>query len=331
MKVVRPFNLVSTGKYVPKSISSSELELRFGLPKGWSEKYSGVKSRHWATTETNAFMGARALEQALEKSGLSLDHVDLLISANASFDYPIPHQSSLIKHELGCDTKLTFPTMDVDATCLSFVSALDVASRYLDGSQYSTIAIVSTEISHNALSTDNREVLTLFGDGAAAAILQFDPSGKRGLIKAAQETHAEGVFDSVIRGGGNVHFFKDFPYDEKLHSFAMNGRKLLRRAKETVPPFVDSFFGELSISITEIPVIIPHQASKIGLELLKAMYNFAPGQVKTNLETHGNCISSSIPMLLHDTIENGELKRGEDCLLIGTAAGFSVGAALFRY
>ena len=35
---------------------------KYNLPSGWSEKYSGVKSRHQVTFEHNGYMGAKALD-----------------------------------------------------------------------------------------------------------------------------------------------------------------------------------------------------------------------------------------------------------------------------
>jgi 3-oxoacyl-[acyl-carrier-protein] synthase-3 len=55
------------------------------------------------------------------------------------------------------------------------------------------------------------------------------------------------------------------------------------------------------------------------------------GQVKENLATHGNCIAASIPLVLFDSVAKGEIKRGDTCLLIGTSAGFSIGALLLKY
>ena len=50
-----------------------------------------------------------------------------------------------------------------------------------------------------------------------------------------------------------------------------------------------------------------------------------------NLGEYGNCIAASIPLLLHQCIVDKKLNRGNLCLTLGTSAGFSIGASLFRY
>ncbi|MFK7949773.1 MAG: 3-oxoacyl-[acyl-carrier-protein] synthase III C-terminal domain-containing protein [Saprospiraceae bacterium] len=326
---MRTFKITGIGTYYPENIvESSDLEAKYGLPIGWSKRYSGVKSRHHVTTETNAFLGARALEKALAKANMEVKEIDLLISASATYDYPLPNQSSLIKYELSGSENTDFACVDMDATCLSFVAAMDYASRFLDGKTYRNIAIVSSEIASNGLNPKNWETLTLFGDGAAAMILSYDETTENGAIHFDMKTYAEGAFNTIIRGGGNALFFKDNPYSPELHSFKMEGKKLLRMAKQKIPVFMDDFFKDLDFSIEDIDFIIPHQASKMGVWMFEKLYNFSKGQVLRNLESKGNCIAASIPTVLIENIENGTIQKGNTVLLCGTAAGFSIGGIL---
>ncbi|MFN3556647.1 MAG: 3-oxoacyl-[acyl-carrier-protein] synthase III C-terminal domain-containing protein [Bacteroidales bacterium] len=331
MKSKKPIRIIASGQYLPAQVSSEELEVRFSLPRGWAELHSGVISRHHVSFETIGYMGARAIEEALEKANLGLGDIDLIISAGASFDYPLPCQSSIIKSELREGLHCHVPAIHVDTTCLSFVSAFEIAAKMLDGDQYKRIVIVSAEIASKGLNTHNLETLTLFGDGASAFILAFDDSSPSAFYKAYFKTYSEGVYHTIIRGGGAVHFFRDYPYDEKLHSFDMNGMKVLKLAARKLPDFMDFVCSDLSVSLADVDVIVPHQASKAGLSLFRKMFHLSQDQVKENIATHGNCIAASIPLLLHDTIMKDEIKRGDLCMLIGTSAGFSIGALLFRY
>lgn len=331
IKIMKPFKIIGLGTYYPKNIvKSSDLESKYGLPNGWSERYSGVKVRHHVITETNAFLGARALEKALAKAEMKVDDIDLLISASATYDYPLPNQSSLIKYELTESENTDFACIDMDATCLSFVAAMDYASRFLDGKRYRNIAIVSSEIASKGLNPENWETLTLFGDGAAAMILSFDENAVGGAVHFDMKTYAEGAYNTIIRGGGNALFFKDNPYSPELHSFKMEGKKLLRMAKQKIPVFMNDFFKDLEGTIENVDFIIPHQASKMGVWMFEKLYNFSEGQVLRNLETKGNCIAASIPSVLIENMENGTIQQGHTVLLCGTAAGFSIGGILIK-
>lgn len=332
MQSTSQIKLISSGIYLPKIVSSGELESKYScISKGFSEKFSGVKNRHQVTFETNGFMGARAIEQALDKANLKLKDIDLLISAAATFDYPLPSQSSVIKSELKDGDKFHFSTFDVNSTCLSFVTALEIAGKMIDGNQYKNVVIVSSEISSKGLNSNNPETLSLFGDGAVAFVISHDPKGESGIIKSKVSTYSEGVFHTIIKGGGNVLHFKDTLYDEKLFSFQMKGIKMLKLAKREMPNFMKDFLKDSELTLPSFDVIVPHQASKTGIQLFKKMFDIKENQIVENIETHGNCIAASIPFLLHDTIEKNLLKRGQTCLLFGTSAGFSIGALAFKY
>jgi 3-oxoacyl-[acyl-carrier-protein] synthase-3 len=329
MNLHKPLRIKGMGKYLPSQIKSEELERKLGIPSGWSAKHSGVCTRHHATFESNGYMGARAAEEALERCNMTLAEIDLIISASGTYDYPLPNQASVIKAEMKDGMQCHTPAIHLDSTCLSFVAALEMAAHYLDGRQYKNILIVTSEIASKGLNPENWETSTLFGDGAAAVVVAYDEASY--LIKGMQLTFSAGAYDTIIEGGGNKNFFRDHPYDPVMHSFRMNGRQLLRLAGQLIPEFMDSFFQDLDIRLEDIPVIIPHQASRLGMQVFKKQYDLNATQVKESLERYGNCIAASIPLTLYDVIERHEISRGDLCFLSGTSAGFSIGGVLIRY
>jgi len=331
MSVTKNIKIISMGVYLPKKISSNQLESQYHLEKGWSERYSGVRYRHHVTSETNAYMGAQAIECALEKSPLTLSDIDLIISASATYDHPLPNQSSLIKSELKDGLHYNIPTIDIDTTCLSFITSFEIASKMIDNSQYKNIIIVSSEVASKGLNSNNPETLTLFGDAAVAAIFSYDDKQSSNFIKGAMNTYSEGVFHTMIKGGGNKYFFKDYPYDEELYSFQMDGKKLLKLAKKELNLFVNNFFDNIEYNIEDVDVIIPHQTSKMGHLLFRNSFNLDESKIMNNLLMQGNCIAASVPLTLYQSIVDNKIKRGDLCLLIGTSAGFSIGALLFKY
>ena len=332
MHIISSCKISGTGKYLPaRLVTSAEMEEKLHLTPGWIERFSGVRERRFAQAESNADMAAAALRQALSNAQLDVGDLDMLISASVTFDHILPYQAALILKLLSDGDQLHTSTADIHSSCISFISGLDIAAGLLDGKKYRHIAIVSSELASKGLNPEDREVYTLFGDGAAAAILSFDESAQHGIIKSLMRTYTEGYYYSIIRGGGNAWHFKEHTDDPKMFSFTMEGIKLLKMARRTLPPFFDELFNNTGMAIEDVDVIITHQASKVGLELFRKLYPGLRGAVFSNLETHGNCIAASTPMCLHDAIEQGVLKRGNTCLIAGTAAGFSIGGVLLKY
>lgn len=325
----RPFKISGVGAYLPQNrVLSSDLEKELSLPQGWIAKYTGVTSRPIATYETNRFMAAAAITDALADAALALSDISCLISASATYDSPLPNNASRIKTELPDSEKLDFPCIDVDVTCLSFMAALDYASS-LVAEDCLHVVIVSSEIASKGLNPKDIETYTLFGDAAAAVIISYDPLAESGAKKYSLKTYSEGSEFTTIQGGGNDFPFGKTAFDPALHTFQMKGKQLLKTASRRVPEFLTAFLNE--VDPVQVDCIIPHQASKAGLALFHKIGLFPEEKIINTLSEMGNCIAASIPYGLITAIKSGKLKRGDSCLLIGTSAGFSVGAMLLKY
>jgi len=324
--------ILGTGKYLPKRVVlSEEIEEKMGLEKGWSLSRSGVAKRHFVEDETCSYMGARALEQALENANLKYEDLDAIIGASGSYDHPIPYNSCLIQRELGKIDSGT-PCWDIDSTCLSFVTAFDVVSYLIEAGKYNTVAIVTSEISSKSLNYKERESSTLLGDGAAAVIIRKSKENEDSKIIASDmETYSKGALLTVVKGGGNYLHPNDPNSKPEDFTFHMEGREILGIAFEKLPKFFEKLFKKAGFPVKNIDLMIPHQASKVGLEMAKQYLGLSDEQFMVNIETHGNCIAASIPMALHDAIEQNRMKRGDKICLIGTAAGLSIGGLIFIY
>lgn len=331
MKIQRAFSIKGAGKYLPKTvIPSSEIESELNLPEGYIFKQIGVKSRHSAKEESNTFMAKQALNNALKDANISIKDIDCLIGASATFDYIIPNRSSLIKNAFEEALDLDFPCIDINTVCTSFISALDYASLLLSSGDYQNIAIVSSESSSNGLNPNNSETYSLFGDGAAAVIISRT-NQKSGLIQYKSKTYSEAAKYTIIEGGGNINHTKNTPYETAMYSFKMQGKKLLKNVKTTLPKYLSQFFKSLTVSLQDVNLIVPHQASKLGIRMLIGLNKNNSTNIVDQLENHGNCIAASIPIALVSSIENKTLKEGDTCFLLGTAAGMTIGGLLFKY
>ena len=105
----------------------------------------------------------------------------------------------------------------------------------------------------------------------------------------------------------------------------------MKMAKHYIPDFMDWFYNDLPYSISTTDIIVPHQASRMGMGVFTKLYKLRPEQMKETLHKYGNCIAASIPLTFIDAVERNEIKRGDICLLSGTSAGFSIGGVLLKY
>lgn len=328
-----PLEIVAMGKYLPqRRVHASELEAKLGLEPNWVISKNGVEYRHYAAPgENNSDMGAQALQRALDKAGLEYRELDLILNASGSYDYPIPETSALIQQKMG-QGQSGIPSFTVDATCLSFVTALDVAAAFIQSQRYRTIAIVSTEISSRSLNPAEKESATLLGDGAAAAIVRPAAAGSTSsLLSYRLETYGDGALYTAVVGGGNARHPLNPDVQRNEFTFHMNGPAVLGMAFRRLRPFVKRLFADLDFNLQEVDLFVPHQASKVALQKAQKFFRLSDAQFVNVLSQHGNTIAASIPMALHDALESGRVQHGGRICLLGTAAGLSLGGAVLIY
>lgn len=323
--------IVATGRHLPaRVVTSREIDARTGMREGWTQKHTGVECRHHVDETTAAEMGALALRDALARQKQAGSLPDLLLGASGTPHQPIPCTAALIAWELGW---AGLPCFDVNATCLSFVAALQVAGGLMAGGMHERVAVVSTEIASKGLNWKQPEAAGLMGDGAAAVLMEKDDAGESALLQLLMETWPEGAAFTEIRGGGSrLHALEHRPgenSDDFL--FHMDGPSVFRLAAEKMEAFVARLVGTGASRWDGIDWVIPHQASLPAIRHLRRRLGIPAGKLVETIQHQGNVIAASMPLALHEVIVSGRLQRGQTVLFLGTSAGFSLGGALIRY
>jgi 3-oxoacyl-[acyl-carrier-protein] synthase III len=325
--------LLGTGKFLPKQYTSAEeLDLRLQKPMGTVLKTSGVQSRYFVDGETASDMGFQAATRALSAAGLTLDEIDCIICASGTKEQAMPSTASLISEKLGSKARGT-PAFDIDCTCLSFLVALDMMSYALDAGRFEKIMIISTEIASVGLDWNDLESCSLFGDGAAAAIFSCTPDLEQSkILSSSIETYSEGAHLSEIKGGGTKYHPRYFlESDGAPHLFCIDGKKIYKLSAKVLPEFVSQLLKQAKLTIEDIKLVIPHQASLPALKLVRKRLNLGGNQMMITAPKYGNTIASSIPIALHDAIYENRIERGDIVLLLGTSAGLSIGGIVLEY
>lgn len=324
--------VIGSGKAVGSHVvESMELEKEMGVQRGWIEKATGIKSRYYVDIRKNESalsLGIEAAEQAIQKSGLSTEDIDCIIGANGSPMQAIPCAASLFQRELGLEDS-GIPCFDVDTTCYSFPMAFFVAANMIANNIYKNVLVISSDAPSRTLDITGKEVKSLFGDGAAAFVLSESKDESK-VHHFLLRTYSRAADFTCVKGAGTLKPPNDpntLPEDNVFH---MDGWKVFKAAVRYLPIFFNEFFEKNPYNRDDYKFIIPHQTSKKGIDIFER-YGFTKEQIGNHLKTHGNCIAASIPMLFHDLIAEGKVKRGDNVLLFGTSAGLSIGALSLTY
>lgn len=277
--------------------------------------------RHFAdNTTSQSQLAAAALHDACAHHDIALDSIDLLICASAIPEQALPYTASAIIAASGL--KAGLPAFDINASCVSFVTALFQATALLQTGLYRRIAIVSAEIASRGLNWQDHESSLIFGDGAAAVIVE-QGDGRAACIAYRLETHPQGRDLCEIRAGG-THRNPRMGLDTSDHYFRMQGKPVFKLASQLMPSFMQCLFAELDFKPQNIDVVVPHQASHLAMQHIKSRLGLSSEQVIDIYATHGNQVAASIPTALHEAFRTGRARKGQTMMLIGTAAGFSI-------
>ncbi|WP_075189437.1 3-oxoacyl-[acyl-carrier-protein] synthase III C-terminal domain-containing protein [Maricaulis sp. W15] len=320
---------------------SVEIDAEMGRPAGWLERLSGVRSRTVAGPgDSQEAMAGRAALAALKAADISLTGIDLLLFGAAVGRQPIPATAPLIKREIGA-THLAFPAYDVNATCLSALTALDIAALQIAAGRARTVLVVTSEIASRALPwQSDPKTAGLFGDGAAAIVLTAAPPTRRqaggpagGSVSLRfrdflMETHAE-AYDCCALGAGGTRFdYHDEPEAFAAHAlFRMDGPELFRLSATKLPAFIARLLDRLGWSHDDVDLVIPHQASPLALAHMAKRSGFSGDRIFNHVAMTGNLIAASLPVALSSALHDGRIRPGMKLLMVGTSAGVSLGGA----
>jgi 3-oxoacyl-[acyl-carrier-protein] synthase III len=261
----------------------------------------------------------------------------------------LPDDASLVQRELGLGES-GIRAFTIHATCLSFLVGLEVAGSFMRDGKYQKVAVFASSIASVGIYKEDAHTAGLFGDGAAAIILEPASNGKlnncvdapgTGIHGVHMETYGIGADTCRVQGGGTYRVHHRSNYNTRMSYFEMDGPATLALVAKYVPAALHNFIPGLERGLNNLPLpgsdkrvdidwVVPHQASAVALDSL-TMFGWPEGKILKTLHKYGNCIAASIPLTLCDGIDNGVIKRGDRLLLCGTSAGLSCASMLLTY
>ena len=319
----------SIGAYVPKKIlTNADLEALVDTTDEWIYKRTGIKERHIAAQdETTSDMGAHACKIAIERSGVVLDDIDMIVCATITPDYfCMPSTATIIADKLGLQKVTAF---DISAACTGFVYALSIAKAFIESGMKKNVLIVGAEKLSAITDYSDRGTCILFGDGAGAAVISATDNQAHAIIDI--HTGSDGAYaDLLMSPNGGSGSFHD-TLEATACFMQMKGNETFKVAVRTLTNDVVSILAENSIESSSVKHFIPHQANYRIIKAVGDALNLDESQVVLTVEKYGNTSGASIPMAINDIYESGRLQEGELMLLDAFGGGLTWGSALVPF
>jgi 3-oxoacyl-[acyl-carrier-protein] synthase-3 len=240
-----------------------------------------------------------------------------------------PSAACIIQHRLGAKNAVAF---DVNAACPGFIYGLAVAQKFMQDGSHRHVLVVGGEIVSNRIDYKDRSTCVLFGDGAGAVVLGHSNGDRDGEILATQIYSDGDLWELLYVPGGGSRIPSSYQMlDKGLQYIKMQGNEVFKYAIRTMADAARKIMESKKITSEEIDWFIPHQANIRIMEEVAKRLEIPMDKVIVTVHKYGNTSAASIPTALDESIRSGKVQRGDLILTNSFGAGFTWGAALFRY
>lgn len=301
------------GKCMPPAVlTNADLATFLDTTDEWIVTRTGMRERrisHVSATDMATVAGARALACA----GLAPADLDLIVYGSCSYDEQVPNAASGVQVRLGAANAAA---MDINTACTSFLYGLSAATALVRTGVVRNALVIGVELISPYMDWSNRNVAVLFGDGAAAVVLQ---AGEReeGLIGEHLGCQADARQTLRIRGMGCAYANRNVLYGHTQWDF--DGQEIYRRAVKGMAQATGRALAKCGLDAAAIDLVVPHQANLRIIEGVAKLAHLPMDKVFLTVERYANMSAATVPVALVEALEAGRVRPG--ALLLAPAFG----------
>lgn len=319
--------ITGIGSYLPeKVLSNQDLEKIVDTTDDWILTRTGIKERRIAASnEFTSDMGAAAARKALAASHHSVDDMDAIVVATMTPDYTSSSIAAIIANLLGSEKKIA--AFDLQAACSGFLYALSVAKAYVESGMYQRILVVAAEKMSSFVDYQDRSTCVLFGDGAAAVVVERSGDG---LAIDSISLGADGSLVDLlyVPGGGVRNPSTANTVEARMHYFKMDGKEVFKHAVRRMSAAAKECLDKAGLAESQVEWLVPHQANMRIMDAIAKGFNISHEKMYKTVHKYGNTSASSIAIALDELIEEQHIEPGHHILLVAFGAGLTWGAII---
>lgn len=314
--------VLSTGAYLPERLlTNRDMERMVETTHEWIVERTGIEERHIAADgELTSDLAAKAAANAIKRAGIDANTIDMVIVATATPDDTIPSTATRVQYKLGITRGGAF---DLNAACSGFVYALGIAAGFAASGQAKRMLIIGAEVFSRIIDWKDRGTCILFGDGAAALLLDVREEKEKGLLYT--NLYSDGAYGGMLATTGGV------ASTQTAGVLTMAGKEVYRHAVAKMPEAVEAAMHALNLPLSAIDWLVPHQANLRILASVGERLGIAPEKVITTVGKHANTSAASIPLALNAACDDGRIQPGHLVVCPAMGAGFTWGCSVIRW
>ena len=324
---MRYATIIGTGSYLPEiERTNASMFERFGEVINKFQASSGIRTRfyapdNWATSD----LAVEAGKDALARTGLKPEDIDLIILGTDSPDYITPATSVVVQHKLGAKNAGTF---DVGCACASFPTGLNLAAGLISSNPHlKNVMVIGAYMMHKLADWENDVMSFFYGDGAGAAILTA--SEKPGFVTST--FFADGSYHKHwgIYSGGTYE-----PVNEESLKAGRTKVKLITPFPPEVnhegwPARMRELAQNGNFDLKDANLVIYTQVRLNSIKLVQETLGLPLEQAHWVMDRYGYTGSACLPMAFDDAVKQGKVHSGDLVLFVGSGVGYNQAGSAF--
>jgi 3-oxoacyl-[acyl-carrier-protein] synthase-3 len=317
--------IVGWGKCLPPAVLTNQ-DLATFLPTDdeWITTRTGMKERRISHVP-GIELAIVAAQRALACAGLKGEDVDLVIYGSCSNDEAVPNSASGVQQRIGAVHAASF---DVNTACTSFMYGLSIGNSMIRSGVARTALVIGVELISQYMDWDNRNVSVLFGDGAAAVVLQASDR-EEGVLAEKLQCYADSRQILRVRGMGTMYANHGVPFGQTRWDF--DGQEIFRKAVQGMSEASADVLRRTGFSHEDVDVVVPHQANLRIIDAVVKKVGCDPGKLFLTVQKYGNMSSATAPVALVEAVEEGRVLPGSLVLMPAFGGGLTLSAHLIRW
>ncbi|MEA2006307.1 MAG: beta-ketoacyl-ACP synthase III [Acidobacteriota bacterium] len=325
----RRIKIIGSGYYVPdKVLTNSDLEKMVDTSDEWIVTRTGIRERHIASDEqATSDLSVEASRRALEDAKLDVDDIDLILLATATPDTVFPSTACWVQDGLKAGN---IPAFDISAACSGFLYGMILSEALILSGQCKRILLAGGEILTKVTNWKDRHTCVLFGDAAAAVVLEESHDNSGMLSSYWKADGSLGSLLSIPAGGSRMPASME-TIEKGLHYIQMKGNDVFKHAVKRMGEAAIAALKKAGLKKEDVNYLIPHQANIRIIDAIGRRVNVPPEKVYSNIHKYGNVSVASIPIAIHELKTEGKLKKGDIILMDAFGAGFTWAAIVYRW
>lgn len=314
--------------YLPKDLmTNADLEKIVDTNDEWIKSRTGIEQRHILKGEGQGMsvMAIEAVKGLCEKRGINPDEIDLLICCTVTADMIFPASANIICDAVGATNAFGF---DINAACSGFLYGLTTGSQFIETGKYKKIVVVGADKMSSIVDYTDRTTCVIFGDGAAAVLLEPDTDGF-GIIDSILKSDGSGAKHLFQKAGGSKYPPSKETVENREHFVYQEGQPVFKAAVTNMAQVSADIMEQNNLSSDDVAYLVPHQANLRIIDATARRMGVSGDKVMINIQKYGNTTSATIPLCLWDWED--KLKKGDNIILAAFGGGFTWGSVYLKW